>query len=128
MPSSERHLLGRVVGGEAVLRFALLAGSTLAADGPPIEDDVVARRDLGHALADRLHDPGRLVAEEERELVVDAALAIVQIGVADAAGLDGHHSLAGPGVGNHDGLHRHRLALGSGNDSTDFLRHDGPHR
>ena len=50
--------------------------------------------DLGDALADRLDDAGGLVAEQERELVVDAALAVVQVGVADPAGLDLHHGLA----------------------------------
>ena len=37
---------------------------------------------------DGFHDTGRLMAEEEREVVVDAALAVVQVGVADPAGLD----------------------------------------
>ena len=43
-------------------------------------------------------DPGGLVAEQERELVVDAALAVVQVGVADPAGLHLHHGLTRPRV------------------------------
>ena len=70
------------------------AGAALAADGAPVEDDEVAGRHLGHALADRLDGAGRLVAEQEGELVVDAALAVVQVGVADPAGLDPHDGLA----------------------------------
>ena len=75
--------------------------------------------------ADRLDDAGRLVAEQERELVVDAALAVVQVGVAHAARLDRDHRLAGAGVGDHDGLDGDRLALGPRDHSTNVLRHDG---
>jgi hypothetical protein len=42
----------------------------------PVQDHEVARRHLGHTLAHRLHDPGDLVPEHERELVVDLALAV----------------------------------------------------
>ena len=68
--------------------LALAAGPALAAHRPPVEDDEVAGRDVGDVGADRLDDAGGLVAEQERELVVDAALAVVQVGVADPAGLD----------------------------------------
>ena len=48
--------------------------------------------------ADGLDDAGGLVAEQEREVVVDAALAVVQVGVADPAGLHLHHApRPGPG-------------------------------
>ena len=52
--------------------------------------------------ADRLDDAGGLVAEQEREVVVDPALAVVQVGVADPAGLDGDDGLARPGVRDDD--------------------------
>ena len=55
---------------------------------------VAGRRRCVTARADRLDPAGGLVAEQERELVVDPALAVVQVGVADAAGLDLHHDLA----------------------------------
>ena len=124
VPSVERHLLRRVVGGEAVPRLAAAARPALPAHGPPVEDDVVARGDLGDACADRLDRARRLVAEEERELVVDPALAVVQVGVAHAARLDRDDASPGPGIGDHDGLDRHRLTLGPGDDSSYFLRHD----
>ena len=54
-------------------------------------------------VADRLDGAGGFVAEQERELVVDAALPVVQIGVAHAAGLDRNHDLARPWVGHDDG-------------------------
>ncbi len=92
------HLLRGVVGGEAVPGLAAAAGPAGAVDRAPVEDHEVAGRHVGDALADRLDDAGRLVAEQERELVVDAALAVVQVGVADPAGLHLHHRLAGPGV------------------------------
>ena len=99
------------------------AGPALAAHGPPVEDHVVAWRHLRHALADGLDDAGRLVAEEEREVVVDAALAVVEVGVAHAAGLDGHDGLARAGVGDDDGLDGHGLALGPG-DHPSYTRWD----
>ena len=39
----ERHLLGGVVGGEAVPRLAAVAGPAVAADRAPVEDHEVAR-------------------------------------------------------------------------------------
>ena len=101
----------------------LQAGAALAAHGAPVEDDEVAGRHVGHALADRLDRAGRLVAEQERELVVDAALAVVQVGVAHPARLDAHHGLAGPGVGHDDVDELDLGSLGSGDDSLDGLRH-----
>ena len=88
----EGHLLGGVVGGEAVPRLAAVAGPAVAADRAPVEDHEVARRDVGDVRADRLDDARGLVAEQEREVVVDAALAVVQVGVADPAGLHLHHA------------------------------------
>ena len=69
--------------------------------------------------------PGGLVAEQEREVVVDAALAVVQVGVADPARLDDDDGLTRPGIGDDDRLHRHGLALRSGDDSTNLLTHAG---
>ncbi|MCO5555078.1 hypothetical protein L7F22_008618 [Adiantum nelumboides] len=103
--------------------LALLAGPALAADGAPVEDDEVAGRDVGDALADGLDDPGGLVAEQERELVVDAAAFVVQVGVADPAGLDLHHGLTGTGIGDIDRLDGDRLTLGAGHDATYLLCH-----
>src|SRR2546430_13144627 len=60
------------------------------------EHDEVARLHGGHVVADRLDHARGLVAEQEREVVVDRALAVVEVGVADAAGLHPHERLAGP--------------------------------
>ncbi len=111
------------MGVEAVLRASAPTGTALAADGAPVEDDEVAGRDLADALADRLHDARGLVPQQEGELVVDPALAVVQIGVAHAAGLDPHHHLARPGVGHDDRRHLHGRALGACDDCLDLLGH-----
>jgi hypothetical protein len=42
------------------------------------------------------------VAEQERVLVVDAAVAVGQVGVADPAGDDVDHCLPGPGIRDDD--------------------------
>ena len=105
------HLLGGVVGREAVPGPSPAARPALAAHGPPVEDDEVARRQVGDARPDGLDEPGGLVPEEEGEVVVDAALAVVQVGVADAAGLDGDHRLARSRVGYDDRLERDRCTL-----------------
>ena len=49
--------------------------------------------------ADRLDDARGLVAEQEREVVVDRALPVVQVGVAHAARLDLTRTSPGPGSG-----------------------------
>ena len=81
------------------------------ADRAPVEDHEVAGRHVGDPLTDGLDDAGRLVAEQEREVVVDAALAVVQVGVADAAGLHLDQRLTRAGVGDQHGLQRHRPPL-----------------
>ena len=55
--------------------------------------------------------PGRLVAEQEREVVVDAALAVVEVGVAHAARLHLHERLTGAGIGDDDRLDGDGLLL-----------------
>jgi hypothetical protein len=109
------------VGVEAVPGLALQTCPTLPTDRAPVEDHEVPRRDLGDTLADGLDDPGGLVAEQERELVVDPALAVVQVGVADPAGLDLHDGLARTRVRHDDRLDRDRTTLGQGYDSGHFV-------
>ena len=48
----------------------------------------------GDPVADRLDHAGRLVAEQVGEVVPDAAFPVVQVGMADAAGLDPDQGLA----------------------------------
>src|SRR5215211_4253816 len=100
------HLLAGVAAGKAVPGAAAPAGAALTARRPPRQNNEVAGGEVGHAGPDRLDLPGRLVAEQERELVVDRALAVVQVGVADPAGLHPDQRLPRPGV-----WHQHRRQL-----------------
>ena len=77
-------------------------------------------RDVG---PDRLDDARRLVAEEEGEVVVDAALPVVQVGVAHAARLDGDHGLTRPGVGHQDRLEGDRRTLLPGDHTARLGSH-----
>ena len=119
----QRHLLRGVVGGEAVPGTPPATGSTLTADGPPVQNHEVANGHLGHVGADLLDDARRLVAEEERELVVNGTLPVMEIGVANPTGLHGHEDFAGPRIGHLDGLDGDRLSLGSGHHGPDAVRH-----
>ena len=107
----QRHLLRGVEGVEAVPRPAALAGPALAAHRAPVQDHEVAGLDGRHPRPDGLDRARGLVAEQERVLVVDAALAVGQVGVAHPAGDDVDHHLAGSGVGDHDVDHLDGLAL-----------------
>ena len=51
-------------------------------------------RDFGHIVTDGLNDAGSLVAEQVGEVLADAALLVVQVGVAHAARLDANQRLA----------------------------------
>ena len=124
----EGHRLGRVLGLEAVPGLAPDTGPASAARRPPGQDHVVAGRHVLDAVADGLDDARGLVAEEERELVVDGALPVVEVGVADPARLHRDHGLTRPRIGHLDGLDRHRLALGTGDDPPDLLPHVVPPR
>src|SRR5665647_750243 len=82
------HLLLGVVGVEAVLRLAPGTRPALTAHSAPVQDDEVARRDIGDTLAHRLDHTSGLMAQQERKLVADATLAVVHVRVADPARLD----------------------------------------
>ena len=93
---------------------------------PPVEDDEVARLDAGDAGSDRLDDARRLVAEKEREVVGDAALPGVEVGVADGAGLDAHERLARARIGHLDGDDLDGLLHPPGDHGTYLLGHEWP--
>src|SRR5690606_3964713 len=95
----------------------------LPADRAPVEDHEVAGCDIADAVADRLHHSRGLVAEQEGEVVADAALLVVEIGVAHPAGLDTDDRLARPGVGYDDRLDAYRLVLRRCDHAPHFLRH-----
>ena len=119
----QRHLLGRVVGVEAVPRPAAAAGAAPAAHRAPVQDDEVAGRHVGHVRAHGVDHAGRLVAKEVREVVADAALLVVQVGVAHPARLHGDERLPRPGLGHQDRRHLYRLALTAGHHAPNADRH-----
>src|SRR5690606_17134338 len=120
-PVLEGQLLGRIGGVEAAPRAAALAGPTLATDGTPVEDDIVAGGDLGDPVTDGFDNAGGFVTEQVREVVTDPTLDIVQVGVANAAGLDRDHGLTRTRVRNMDGGHLDRGVLGAGDHALDAL-------
>src|SRR6201996_672440 len=67
--------------------------------------------------------PGRLVAEEVGEVVPDAALAVVEVGVTHAAGLDAHQRLPRAGIRHQDRGDLDRRALFPGDHTLHALRH-----
>ena len=117
------HLLRRVVRGEAVPGPPAPTGAALPADGAPIEDDEVAGREVTDVRSHGLDHACGLVAQEEGELVVDAALAVVEIGVADAAGPDGDDRLTRTGIRHDDRLQGDGSTLRSGHDPAHLLSH-----
>jgi hypothetical protein len=122
-PVAECHRLLRVVGREAVPGLAPLACAALAAHGAPVEDHEVARCDGGDVGADGFDGAGGLVTEQVREVVADAAFAVVEVGVADTARLHRDERLTRPGVGHDHGLDAHRLPLARRDDAVHLARH-----
>ncbi|SHW34199.1 pyruvate-formate lyase [Mycobacteroides abscessus subsp. abscessus] len=119
----QRHLAGGVERVEAQVRAAPFAGAALAADRAPVEDDEVADLDVGDAVADRFDGAGGFVAEQEGVLVVDAAFAVGQVGMAHPAGDDVHDDFTGSGIGDDDVDQLDGLLLGPGNHTTHCLTH-----
>jgi hypothetical protein len=83
----------------------------------------VAGLEVAHIGADRLDDTGSLVPQQKREPVVDAALAVVQVGMANAARLDTNECLTGTGIRYDDRLNGHRGALRDSDHATHLLCH-----
>ncbi len=122
-PVAERHGLRGVVRVEAVPGLAAAARAAFAAHGTPVEDDEVARRDRGDVGTDGVDGPGGLVTEQVREVVADAALAVMEVGVADAARLHRDECLTGARVGHDDGLDAYRLPFARRDDTAHLARH-----
>ena len=100
---------GRAVAEDGPALLAHLAHTAVRA---PRQDDVVAYLRRRDAVADRLHDAGALVAEDEGEAAVaPVALEDVPIRVADAAGVQAHKDFVDTGLVEVD-LFDDGLALG----------------
>ena len=85
------HALLGVQAGGAEMGLTDPAEAALAAGRTPGQDDMIARRDVGDALADLLHDARALVAEQEgKPLGPKDAVLDGEIGVTDPAGQDAH--------------------------------------
>ena len=127
VPSVEGHSLRGVERVEAVPRLAAQARSTVPANRSPVQHDEITRRDVDDVVANRLDDAARLVTEQERKVVADAALAIVQVGVADAAGLHPDECLTRSGIRNDHGLGAYRFTLSGADHAQHLLAHGVDH-
>src|SRR5699024_4568628 len=96
------HLLGGVVGVEAVLRFALFAGAALAAHRAPVQDDPVANLDVGNVLPDLGNHRSGFVAQQVRVIVANPAQLVVQVGVAHPGGQNVDDDFTGPRIRDDD--------------------------
>ena len=93
------HRLLGVERVEAQMRATALARPALPAHRTPVQDHEIAGLDVGHTRADGFDRARGLMTEQERELVVDPALAIRQVGMADPAGDTSTTTSPGPGSG-----------------------------
>ena len=115
------HALGSVVGVKAVLRVPLAAGAALAAHRAPVQHDEVAGGDVGDVRADRVDHAGRLVAEQKWVRVLDIAVAVGQVRMAHAGGLDFHHHIVRARLGDNDSGDLDVCALLAGDYSLNLL-------
>ena len=84
------------------------ARAAAAARCHPGERDRVADARRQHARPDGLDDPGALVAEHHRQVVLPGAIHDVEVGAADAGGGDAHPHLARPRLAELDLLDAQR--------------------
>lgn len=95
------------------------AGVAGAAGGGPVEDDLVAGRDVGDALADGDDGAGTLVAEDGGQRHPHGAVGQGQVGVADPGGGEPHPDPAGAGLGQLDAGDLQRGPRGGYDGGTD---------
>ena len=117
----ESHLLSGVVSVETDLGVATLAGPALAANRSPIQNYEVARGHIGDTLAHSFDHAGSFMAEEKGKLIVDPTFAVVQIRMANAAGLDPHQGFAGTRVRDVDLDNLDRSAFFAGDHCFDLV-------
>ena len=95
-------------------------GPAIAASAHP---DEVADLDMGDRGPGRLNDACRLVAQQEREVVVDAAVAVGQIGMTHPACLDPHHHVVRARIRDVDLGEFDGRTFAAGDDALDLLWH-----
>ena len=117
----EGHFLLSVAAGKAIPRTTAQARPAVAAGSAPGEDHEITGLNVRDFRSDFLDYPGRLVSEEKGKLVVDCSLPVVQVGMADAAGLDAHQRLTLRGVGHQDGHEFHGRTLCPRNHTLNFV-------
>ena len=64
------------------------------------------------------------MSEQEGEVVVDSAFAVVEVGVADAARLHSDERFAGAGIGDDDGFDRDGFAFARRDNAFDLINHN----
>jgi hypothetical protein len=74
-------------------------------------------------VANLLHNAGRLVAEQEWKIVVDATLPVVEIGVTDSACLDANQRLSRSRIRDADPLHGNGGPFRLGDNSANLVTH-----
>ena len=109
--------------GKAVPGPASPAGTTFSAHRAPIQHDEIAGLDRRDVRPDFVYYARGLVSEKKRKFVANAALAVVQIGVADTARLGADDDLTRPRIRHHYSYQRYWLPLGHRNDSLDLQCH-----
>jgi hypothetical protein len=107
-----QHALRAVLGDDlAQVRLARHAVATRATRRDEAEHDAIAGRDVRDVGADRLDDPGALVAEDDRPVpLAELAVCVAQVGVADARSRDADEDFAALRRVELDVLDRHRPA------------------
>ena len=90
------QVAARLMEGERLAqdRLVALAIEAVAAMRVPGADDVIARRDVGDVLADRLDHARAFVAEHDRHRIGERAVDHLEVGVAEAARHDPHQHVA----------------------------------
>src|SRR5690348_7347366 len=97
-PVHEHAMAAVCAGPLAKGRLAFAAETAAATSRVDGEPHVVAHSQVTHAFADGLHDPGSLVAQDNRlALVPEAALCQPQVRMTDAGRRHPDHDLAGLG-------------------------------
>jgi hypothetical protein len=112
-----------VEAGGAQVGLSQGAEPAVAAGRAPGQHHVVANLGLGYSFAHRYYHARPFVAQQVWEIIADGSQLIVQVGVANSAGLDAHQDLTGTRLFNDDLFQLGWLPGGPGNYSLSYCRH-----